>query len=211
MKTKKCSKCGEVKEKVECFNKHGISKHTGEQIYRANCKECQKLITRAAYYRNHEESKRVAREKMAKHAHKHADKRREYEAARRAADPEAARRRDRERYKKDPSKKIKSALRWCKNNPERKRSIQERRRARKANAVGDCSHEKWLNRLMYYGGKCVYCGTSDKITMEHRIPLSRGGTNWPSNIVPACHSCNCRKNTKTETEFKLLLSQEHAE
>jgi len=37
---------------------------------------------------------------------------------------------------------------------------------------------------------------------EHKIPLSRGGTNKYNNLAIACQKCNCRKHTKTETEYR---------
>lgn len=54
------------------------------------------------------------------------------------------------------------------------------------------------------GGRCYYCavalGTSYHI--EHKTPLSRGGTNGPENICLSCAPCNLRKSTKTAEEFK---------
>ncbi len=38
--------------------------------------------------------------------------------------------------------------------------------------------------------------------LEHRIPLSRGGNNEYNNLAIACQHCNCKKNIKTETEYK---------
>jgi 5-methylcytosine-specific restriction endonuclease McrA len=37
--------------------------------------------------------------------------------------------------------------------------------------------------------------------VEHRVPIVRGGTNDPSNLVIACHACNHKKGTRTEEEF----------
>ena len=85
--------------------------------------------------------------------------------------------------------------------------VSHSRRSRVSERIDRAS---WENRLDYYGGKCVYCNTENDITIEHRIPISRGGTNLPANLVPACKSCNCKKGTKTETEFKLFLSQEQS-
>src|SRR3546814_5236792 len=45
--------------------------------------------------------------------------------------------------------------------------------------------------------KCWYCGT--KLTayhVDHRIPLARGGSNGPENLVIACHACNLSKGAK---------------
>lgn len=42
--------------------------------------------------------------------------------------------------------------------------------------------------------------------LEHKIPLSRGGMNKYNNLAIACQKCNCRKNNKTETEYKEALN-----
>lgn len=39
--------------------------------------------------------------------------------------------------------------------------------------------------------------------LEHKTPLSRGGTNERNNLEVACQSCNCKKHTKTELEYKM--------
>lgn len=58
---------------------------------------------------------------------------------------------------------------------------------------------------------CYYCGCelvrqkaphSRKGTIDHRTPLSRGGTNDASNLSAACASCNFSKNDLTEEEFR---------
>jgi 5-methylcytosine-specific restriction endonuclease McrA len=38
--------------------------------------------------------------------------------------------------------------------------------------------------------------------LEHKTPLSRGGTNQRDNLDIACQSCNCRKHCKTEEEYR---------
>lgn len=46
------------------------------------------------------------------------------------------------------------------------------------------------------GGKCYWCEESLATTgyhIDHVVPLSRGGSNHPDNIVLACRSCNLRK------------------
>lgn len=41
--------------------------------------------------------------------------------------------------------------------------------------------------------ECVYCGGFDKLTLDHLIPRSRGGTNDPRNLVTACQRCNAAR------------------
>ena len=38
--------------------------------------------------------------------------------------------------------------------------------------------------------------------LEHKIPLSRGGTNEYNNLAISCQSCNCKKYKKTEQEYR---------
>ena len=41
---------------------------------------------------------------------------------------------------------------------------------------------------------CAYCGRSDRLELDHVIPLSHGGMNRPENIVIACRWCNADKH-----------------
>jgi len=41
-----------------------------------------------------------------------------------------------------------------------------------------------------------------KDNLEHKTPLSRGGTNEYNNLAVACKSCNCKKHAKTEQEYR---------
>ena len=69
----------------------------------------------------------------------------------------------------------------------------ERRRALKQAAHGDFTAEDFQRLVDYLGGFCLSCGSYDKLTPDHIIPLSRGGSNCISNIQPLCRSCNCSK------------------
>ena len=44
-------------------------------------------------------------------------------------------------------------------------------------------------------------------SLEHKIPLSRGGTNVYKNLDVACCDCNYKKHTKTDKEFKKILNK----
>jgi 5-methylcytosine-specific restriction endonuclease McrA len=43
---------------------------------------------------------------------------------------------------------------------------------------------------------CIYCGSTDDITIEHKVPLIMGGEHTKANLAPACRSCNSRKQDK---------------
>ena len=55
--------------------------------------------------------------------------------------------------------------------------------------------------------KCVYCGSSKNLTIDHVLPKSRGGGNTWANLVTCCKSCNRIKDNKTPEEagMKLLV------
>lgn len=103
--------------------------------------------------------------------------------------------------------------RWQKCNPERfaqnQRRSEQARRSRKYCAHGHHSRQDWLNRITFFGWRCRYCQIpldSLSLTKDHMIPLCRGGSEWSSNLVPACGPCNQHKHTKTFKEFIALLS-----
>ncbi|MEU5847429.1 HNH endonuclease [Saccharopolyspora shandongensis] len=49
-------------------------------------------------------------------------------------------------------------------------------------------------------GSCVYCGDISE-TVDHVRPLSRGGIEHESNLVPACMACNYSKGRKLLSEW----------
>lgn len=60
----------------------------------------------------------------------------------------------------------------------------------------------WEIVKMKYKNACIYCGSKNNITVEHRFPVSLGGDNSFHNLAPACLSCNSSKRNKTEREFR---------
>jgi len=55
---------------------------------------------------------------------------------------------------------------------------------------------------------CQYCGikgTAFGLTIDHILPVSRGGTTSPENLVAACFACNQRKGDRTPEEARMPL------
>lgn len=48
-----------------------------------------------------------------------------------------------------------------------------------------------------YGKKCLRCGSDENITLDHVVPVIKGGKNSLDNLQPLCASCNSWKNSKT--------------
>jgi len=57
-------------------------------------------------------------------------------------------------------------------------------------------------------GCCHYCGGSfppKQLTMDHLVPLVRGGKSSKGNLVPACKDCNSKKKYMLPTEWEEYL------
>jgi len=59
-------------------------------------------------------------------------------------------------------------------------------------------------------GICYHCGKKfapQEITMDHQVPLARGGKTGKNNIVASCKICNSQKSYQTLVGFKLKRSE----
>ena len=73
----------------------------------------------------------------------------------------------------------------------------ERARARELRAT-----RWWKDQLAK--GRCHYCGgkfPADQLTMDHIVPVARGGRSVKGNVVPCCKECNSRKKYLTPAEI----------
>ena len=86
---------------------------------------------------------------------------------------------------------------WQKANPEKRRMharpSEHRRKAILKGSSGSFTALEWATLLTTYDNRCAYCKKRKKLTVDHVIPLSKGGINTIGNIVPACGSCNSSK------------------
>ncbi|TGB13887.1 HNH endonuclease [Streptomyces sp. MZ04] len=57
--------------------------------------------------------------------------------------------------------------------------------------------------LLAYSHRCAYCGIPGDLTVDHVIPISRGGRHAIGNLVPACLTCNLTKNVMFLVEWRL--------
>ena len=96
--------------------------------------------------------------------------------------------------------------RWRLAHPEHNRLISRigaaLRYARlRGSPKADFSQEDWKGLLTEYNNSCVYCGDRGNLSIDHIIPVSKGGKHTKENIVPACISCNSRKGDKSLIVF----------
>lgn len=90
------------------------------------------------------------------------------------------------------------------NNPEMRRAIKARRRARERGAEGSFSAQDLQSIVERQLWLCAACGCCLRLGYEadHIQPLARGGSNWPENIQALCRTCNRSKGAKHPQEFK---------
>lgn len=126
----------------------------------------------------------------------------------RLANPDKVREHKRVHHERHREQIVARVQAWRQANPMKQRAAHLKRRSAEKNApgVGYTTAEMIAARVSFYGDKCVYCGSPWE-AIDHRIPLARGGSHWPANLVPACSSCNSQKHAKTEREFRLLTAQ----
>jgi len=66
----------------------------------------------------------------------------------------------------------------------------------------------WHNRISQ--GECHYCGGQfppKELTLDHIVPLARGGRSTKGNCVPACKECNNKKRDLLPLEWQEYLDR----
>ena len=62
---------------------------------------------------------------------------------------------------------------------------------------------EWWKRILNENN-CYYCGKHfppKEMTMDHKVPIARGGKSTKGNVVPSCKACNTKKKCKTSAEW----------
>lgn len=68
--------------------------------------------------------------------------------------------------------------------------------AKKKGNGGKHTREDWNRVKESFNNCCAHCGNAVKLTKDHIIPISKGGTDNIDNIQPLCISCNSRKGNR---------------
>lgn len=89
---------------------------------------------------------------------------------------------------------------WERKHPEARMRYNAQRRAWKLD--GTLVMRDWLRLVRSHGGRCAYCRSDAPITIDHVVPLSRGGRHAIGNVLPACRPCNSSKQDRLLVEWK---------
>lgn len=201
--TKRCPECKIVRLRSE-FSRNRQRKD-------GLCHRC-KVCTHAYYERTREHQIEVTRRWCQANPRRHAanaarwsKKNPEYGRAMakqyrdaHKGDPELAEKeRERQRKKWD----LVDRYRPRKRNPETRKAAYHRYRSRLKNAEGKFTAAEWISCKEAHGNVCANCGEAKKLCADHIIPISKGGSNYITNIQPLCFSCNSRKRDKMPHEL----------
>ena len=184
--TKVCSKC-KNELLVSEFYKHTRSRDG----LKSQCKACHGAGNTAWRRKNPE------RNKANKRCWARTPKARENRRKLYAKDPDKYRRRCRSWREKNLEQNRERSRVWKAANPQRVKASNAANnhnvRAHQYGAPGTITLQNVLWLYDYYGNKCVDCGTSEDLTLDHVKPLTHGGTNWPANLQVVCMSCNHKR------------------
>ncbi len=180
-------------EKVRLHNRTWY-RLSGKTWYRKN--RAKRRLQAQRYYRNERrlnlEQQRLCRRRYHR---KYRDRINSARRANRARNVTLFKQLDRERYLKNRLKRI----------------VQQRNtQARRARAPGEISPGEWRRLLRAHKFRCFYCGIKlfpANRSLDHKTPVSRGGSNTIDNVVPACRPCNNRKLRMTTEELLARKNQ----
>jgi 5-methylcytosine-specific restriction endonuclease McrA len=98
---------------------------------------------------------------------------------------------------------------WQRNHMESVRIRNAQRRARQRAAPGTLSLQEWQDIKVRYRFSCLACRRQEPeitLTVDHIVPLIKGGSHYASNIQPLCKRCNSGKREKA-IDYRPLMQE----
>ena len=102
-------------------------------------------------------------------------------------------------YERHAEERRKYSLEYYKRFPEKSVAATNRRRALKYASESTHTEDEWKKLKAFYNFTCLRCGKQEpeiKLTRDHVIPLTQGGSDSIDNVQPLCARCNSKKNNK---------------
>jgi 5-methylcytosine-specific restriction endonuclease McrA len=170
---KPCTSCG---REFSEDNFYAVKRKGVFERFMSICKECAKAKQKRYREANPEKARDSKNRSVAKRKDYYLKKAYEWRDANRERYLENQRRYTREVRVYDKNK----CLQWVHKRRDRMRGV--------------VNPAEWRALVEQYDGKCLCCGRDDlKMTMDHVIPIIKGGPHLISNIQPLCMPCNRRK------------------
>lgn len=209
--TKRCSKCGVEKARTREYFPPRPANTDGLDNRCKSCESKRRKQERSDHPERHKAAQKRYRQKnrewwinrIREWRETNRDHIAQYRKRYYTENAERCRKTSRRIYRANRARYAASNRTWRLNNPERYKEKQHRRRARVTGAGGSYTRQDIQLQMKAQGGNCWWCGKPMKgeYQIDHRIPISRGGSNYPENIVLAHSWCNQSKKDKTPAEY----------
>lgn len=172
MQKKVCKSCGVEKSVLDFY------KQSNKDYFRPYCKECYSK-NNAKYHKDNYSKIKVSQKK---YYNSNKKKILDYLSD----------------WRKNNASKVKTYEKKSRDNHKKEKLIWTNNRRMKIRGLGGSfTLQEWAGVLDKYNHTCLCCGRKDlKLSPDHVIPVSKGGSNTIDNIQPLCISCNCKKNDK---------------
>lgn len=206
-KMKICTICSTPKSVTE-FNKYKSSKDG----LKGECRSCQKEYNKKYreknksvikgkkkdFYLRNKDSIRVYKREYYK---KNEDRIRDYQKKWRKENEHILREYSSNYYESNKEKISRKNKEYRKNNPDVVKIARNNRKYRRKKLDSTLTTKEWEVIVKKFNNSCAYCGSKEKITQDHFIPVYNGGEYTHNNIIPACKSCNSSKQEKNFFEW----------
>ena len=180
MTSKACTKCGDIKSLAD-FHRRKDSKDG----FAHECSSCNKRRSSGWYMKNAEYAKSKIRQL-------------------RELDPESDRQKSRKWAAQNRELARFRAREWARNNPDKRKLQHHKRRAIKRQNGVYLILAKEFRRLKKT--ECAVCGSKTNLTIDHVVPLNRGGRHAIGNLQSLCGSCNSSKQDSFMIEWRMRRS-----
>lgn len=224
METKVCSKCKKEKPNT---NEYFAFRNKSKGILKSSCKTCDKeyrknnkerireskkvyaernKVRLKEYFKEYYKNNRCKIMKSTKeYQENNKEKVREYKKEYRNRDKTKNMMKEYlKEYKKNNKDKLNEYFKeYQKNNKDKMIFYSSQRRALRAGNGGSYTQEQRTEMLEYFNYKCAYTGKciENNLHVDHITPVTKGGSNYIYNLVPATPSANMSKGNKDMEEW----------
>lgn len=209
--TRICSKCG---QEFPLTSEFWYKRKSNKDGYSTECKECCKVRASKWQKENREKRREISHRYMLKNLEKtrtaslswyYRNREKQSKRALKWSQDNHDRKLETNRkWRADNRQKQREYhILWCENNPEKAKAKVNRRRARRVHAEGNFTSDHIKSLYDFQEGRCFHCDCdiSAYYEIDHWIPLSKGGSNWPENLRLLCQFCNRSKGDRFSWEW----------